>query len=151
VDIIKLLHEEEGFRSKPYICSEGYPTVGIGQRIGPKGASLSMYEFTVNERTAQAMLTDKLSSTVKGLIDKLPVYNELDQSRKTILISMAYQMGITGLLKFKNMIKALECGNYEEAGKQALDSRWAKQTPKRAFRHAAVLKNGTMKAAYKAD
>ena len=40
-NITSLLQYEEGFREKPYVCSEGYPTVGTGIRIGPKGAAPS--------------------------------------------------------------------------------------------------------------
>ena len=55
---------------------------------------------------------------------------------------MAYQMGVTGLSKFKNMLTAVELGDFDEAANQALDSRWARQTPERATRHAEMLRVG---------
>lgn len=38
--IIQLIQIEEGYREKAYYCSEGYPTIGTGHKIGPKGAPL---------------------------------------------------------------------------------------------------------------
>ena len=103
-DATVLLEKEEGFRAKPYLCSEGYPTVGYGQRIGAKNQPLS------------------------------------------VLISMAYQLGVDGLAEFKNMLAAIKDERWQEAETHALDSLWAKQTPARAKRHARVLATGKMDA-----
>ena len=61
---------------------------------------------------------------------------------------MAYQIGVNGLLKFKKMISAIEFGDWEEAERQALDSKWAKQTPARAHRHAKVIRTGDVGLTY---
>jgi hypothetical protein len=45
--IIEILNFEEGYKEKPYIDTQGYPTVAGGIKIGPKGAKLSNYTFTV--------------------------------------------------------------------------------------------------------
>ena len=47
---------------------------------------------------------------------------------------MAFQLGIDGLLKFKNTLNLIEAGDYETASKEMLNSLWAKQTPERAKR-----------------
>ena len=70
----------------------------------------------------------------------------IEWERLAVLESMCYQLGIAGFRKFKNMISAIDIGDWGEAAKQALDSRWAKQTPKRAERHAEVLRTGTLEA-----
>ena len=44
--IIQILAYEEGYKEKPYIDTEGYPTVGCGILIGPKEAPLKYYSFT---------------------------------------------------------------------------------------------------------
>ena len=51
-----------------------------------------------------------------------------------IIIEMVYQMGESGVSKFKKMWKALKQNpkDYYEAAKQMMDSRWAKQTYNRA-------------------
>ena len=147
MNTLELISYEEGYRMKPYLCSEGYPTIGIGKRIGPKGADLSLYEFTVNEHVAQAWLLEEVIKIERSLV-KHEWYCVLDEDRKIIITSMAYQLGMTGLLKFKNMIAALEREDWTEAGLAAVDSKWYRQTKQRAERHAKVLYCGSIKEVY---
>jgi lysozyme len=55
---------------------------------------------------------------------------------------MVFQLGETGVSKFKNMWKALEQDPpaYSVAASEMLDSRWAKQTPNRANGLANLMK-----------
>ena len=53
---------------------------------------------------------------------------------------MVFQLGKTGVSKFKNMWKALSEKNYIGASYEMLDSRWAKQTPNRAKAMANLMK-----------
>ena len=146
-NVFDLIAFEEGFRMKPYHCSEGYPTIGIGKRIGPKGADLSLYEFTVNKAIAVAWLKEEVEKVNKELI-KHNWFRTLTMERRWIITSMAYQLGITGLFKFKNMITALEEKRWGAASGEALDSTWHKQTKLRAERHAKVLYCGSIKDVY---
>lgn len=145
--LFKLLKFEEGYREKAYFCSEGYPTIGIGTKLGPKGAPLSNYTMVVTEHAAKALLDDEVKKIRNELV-KLRWYIELDSDRQTIIKSMCYQMGVSGVLKFKKMIAALERSDFAEAARQALDSRWAKQTVARAERHAAVILTGNLMETY---
>jgi lysozyme len=54
---------------------------------------------------------------------------------------MVFQLGETGVSKFKNMWKALEQNppEYTTAAMEMLDSRWAKQTPNRAEAMSAEM------------
>ena len=53
MNVVGVLKIDEGLSLVPYIDSEGYPTVGNGIRIGPKKASLDMYQF---ERFVEKMV-----------------------------------------------------------------------------------------------
>ena len=53
---------------------------------------------------------------------------------------MAYQMGIDGLAGFKNTLKNIAAGRWNDAATGMLDSKWAKQTPNRARRHAEQMR-----------
>ena len=143
MSIGKLLRYEEGYSEVPYMCSENYPTIGIGTRIGPKDAPLGNYTFKVNFPIARAMLKYEMGRKEERLLKEF-WYSRQNVDRKTIIMSMAYQLGITGLYKFKKMIAALEVGKYLVASNEELDSKWAKQTPHRAVRHAKVLETGSL-------
>ena len=131
--VADILKYQEGFSSKLYKCTAGKLTIGYGYNIEDKG---------LPEDICNTLLVREIVSVVHGLRENLDWYEELDDVRKKALISMAYQLGLSGLLGFKKMLKALKEKNYELAYVEALDSRWAKQTPKRAHSVAMVLRTG---------
>ena len=88
-NITSLVQYEEGFREKPYLCSEGYPTVGTGIRIGPKGADLRNYEFTVPREVDAVWLQSILNSTMRSMLSTERIaqaMNVLDGARTAGLV-----------------------------------------------------------------
>lgn len=140
---------EEGFRDIPYHCSEGFPTVGYGQRIGKKNQPLTNFKFTLPEPAAREWLKHGIIHRLNEL-DGYPslasVFMAQNSARQTALLSMSYQLGLKGLSLFKRMLASMSIGDYAGAASHALDSRWAKQTPKRAKRHAQILQTGQFEA-----
>jgi lysozyme len=63
---------------------------------------------------------------------------------------MAHQIGIYGILKFKNMLSALYRADYNEAANQMLDSLAARQTPARWKRNAEQMRTGELNSYYEA-
>jgi lysozyme len=149
MNIYDVLRFEEGFRADPYLCSEGYVTVGVGTKLHTyKGLDPSSFCISVSETQADEWVKRELS-TQSFSLSKQPSYSLLSDDRKAIIQSMAYQMGITGLFNFKKMWAALDAGNYGDAADEMLDSRWAAQTPERAVRHARVIRWGSLYDAYR--
>ena len=70
------------------------------------------------------------------------------ESRQAVLVSMAYQMGVSGLSGFRNTLKAVADGQWADAAKGMLDSKWARQTPARANRHANQMLSGVWAKGY---
>lgn len=147
--IIEILNYEEGFKSKPYIDTEGYPTIGIGFRIGPKKADLKNYQFTLPKEASDAWLQSFVYMTHNSMKETNQITYaliECNDARTDVLISMAYQMGVAGLAGFKNTLALIAAGNFSGAADGMMGSKWAKQTPNRAKRHAEVMRTGTYDA-----
>lgn len=126
-----MIKRHEGFRSKPYLDTLGVPTFGYG--------------FTYIRRDeAESILDNRIDYILRALETAVPFWNDLDESRKVALADMAYQLGIGGLLKFEKMLNAMARGDYETAYHEALNSRWAKQTPARAREIANIIKTGRL-------
>ena len=123
-DQIKL---DEGFRSRPYRCSEGKLTIGYGFNLDDVG--LSEYE-------ADVLLTIRVNNLTRELKKRLPWIQCAPAEVKNVLLNMAYQMGVSGLLEFKHSIRYLKEERYGLAAMELLDSKWAVQTPERAKRLA---------------
>lgn len=144
--IIAILNYEEGFRPKPYIDTEGYPTVGTGFLIGPKGAALSNYTFSLSKQVSDVWLQELVDNRIQQMNAKpaiLAALNKCNPARRDVLISMAYQLGTEGLAGFKNTLAMVAAENFSGAASGMLNSLWARQTPKRANRHAEVMRTGT--------
>lgn len=141
-----IIKVEEGFRSTAYLCTEGYPTIGYGTRLcNIKDVPLEYYnDLVFTETIAEIFMGDKLSTIETYILNEFG-YNILD-CRMLVLQSMCYQLGISGFKKFRKMIDAIHNEDWDKVSEEALDSRWARQTPERANRHAKVLKDGDLKA-----
>jgi lysozyme len=44
-----------------------------------------------------------------------------------ILVNMAFNMGIHGLMGFRNNLRLIEAGRWKDAAKEMLNSKWATQ------------------------
>ena len=145
--IEEIIELEEGFRPKPYLCSEGYITIGYGTKLHKeKGLSPSDFTIAVTKESAFSLLEDELARLRSAIAvsSKESVYNSLNKERKAIILSMGYQLGINGLFRFKKMWAAIEEGDFTKAHAEMLDSRWAIQTKGRAERHAYVMYFGSL-------
>ena len=122
---------DEGFRSKPYLCTNGVLTFGHGLTYITEEESREIVQGRIKS----------LSTQVDNILKQRVI--RLSDIRKSILVQMAFQMGVNGVLLFKNMWKALEVGNYELAAVEMLDSKWAKSdSPARAERLAKIMREG---------
>jgi lysozyme len=87
------------------------------------------------------ILEHDLQTAIKGAKDLMAEHGciDIDEVAEEIIIEMIFQLGKTGVSKFKNMWKALSELNYVGASYEMLDSRWAKQTPNRAKAMSAEM------------
>lgn len=146
---VKILKKEEGFRSEPYLCSEGYPTYGYGTKIGEKYESLPKIKISEPEATKKLIgMTEVNEKTFNSNPDLHRCYFHCNDARKAILLSIAYQIGIYGILKFKKMLGALERADYSAAADEMLNSLAARQTPARWNRNAEQMRTGELNAYY---
>ncbi|CAI1771447.1 Phage-related lysozyme (muraminidase) [Serratia quinivorans] len=150
-EIIPLLCQEEGTILTPYCDSLGYPTIGTGFKIGPQNADLDDYTFSLTKPTNDVWLQSLVDQTQADMWANADISEAMlhcSEPRRDILTSMAYQMGVTGLAGFHNMLKAIDAEDWEGAAEQMLDSTWAEQTPARAQRHAYVMQSGEWQPTY---
>lgn len=126
---------DEGWRAHAYQDTLGFWTIGYGFLIDARRGD------GLPKNVADLWLDQNLIELAKGLDKRIPWWRNQPESVQRALMSMAYQLGINGLMNFKKMIAALDRGDQVEAARQALDSRWATQTPNRAKRIAALLRS----------
>lgn len=104
----------------PGTVVKGTPTIGIGLACGKGHDGLYREESLL-------ILDRRLDEREHGLRAALPWFDRLDDVRQCVLIEMAFQNGVQGLLDFKDMLAAVEAGDWVRAELEMLDSRWATQ------------------------
>lgn len=131
-----LIKKHEGFRHFVYKCPAGRYTIGYGRNIDAAGGcGLSMEE-------AELLLRNDIRRIQEQLGEALFFFHSLDHVRQAVLISMMYNLGFRGLTSFKRMIVAIIEHKYSLAADEMLDSKWAKQVPKRAKELSEIMRNG---------
>lgn len=131
--LIREVTRDEGVRLKPYRCTAGKLTIGIGRNLDDRGISRTEAEF---------LLSNDLSDAFVDLDKTIPWWRELDEVRQRALANMCFNLGISRLLGFRNMLRYLERGRWLEAAQAAAASRWATQVGPRAERIVVMLRDG---------
>ena len=141
------LAQEEGFRAQAYQDTRGFWTIGFG-RCDP-GVTPGM-TCTLGQATAWMML--KLQSLIGELDAELPWWRKLDPTRQSVLLDMAYNMGVGeaphgavrghGLLSFQRFLANLEAGRFGQAAALMLVSQWAREVGERAERLSILMEHG---------
>ena len=167
MSLIERIKQNEGFRAEPYLCSRGKVTIGYGTNLEAnygyipseviaqavkdgrlKGRALlealELVGMEWTEQEAEKRLQEHLDLLAGVLFSvSIPWAAELCEARRGVLIEMAYQMGLAGLLGFKRFLAAAREGRWADAAREMLDSRWARQTPERAERLAEIMEEGS--------
>jgi len=136
--LVLSIKENEGLKLKPYRCTEGKLTIGYGRNLEHNG---------ISENEALEMLVNDVVSIKKALASSLNFeraisFINLPDHVQNVLVEMAYQMGVNGLLKFRKTLSFVKNGQYEKASIEMLNSKWARQTPNRAKKLSNLMKGG---------
>lgn len=126
--LTKQLRRDEGEVLTAYADSLGFLTIGVGRLIDKKkGGGISQEESAY-------LLANDIQAKTAAVLEALPWVAGLDDARRGVIINMAFQLGINGLLQFKNTLAFIEKKNYISAASGMGNSLWAKQTPARCAR-----------------
>ena len=135
-ELIKQLRRDEGEVLHVYNDSLGYATIGVGRLIDKrKGGGISSEESAY-------LLNNDIDKRQAEILRRIPWAALLTPERFGVLMNMAFQMGVEGLLGFSNTLAMVQAGNYDKAAVGMLNSKWAKQTPARANRLAIQMRIG---------
>lgn len=138
-ELIDRVTASEGLKRLPYRDSLGIETIGIGHNL-TKPISVGACDY---------ILADDLTDA-KGQVDvALPWAAGLGDVRYFTLVELAFNMGLGvaggahGLLSFTHFIEALKTGQYMNASRSLLQSKWAVEVgEERSERIAKQIESG---------
>lgn len=131
--LIAMLKRHEGFRSKPYLDTVGKLSIAYGRCLETAG---------ISQDEAELMLSNDIKRAEDGLRQIYPWFANLDGVRQAALIDAAFNLGLSGLSKFHNMLGAMALGDWEAAANEALNSKWHRQVGNRAKELAEMIRGG---------
>lgn len=126
-----LLHE--GKRNKPYRDTVGKLTIGVGRNLDAVG----LFDDEI-----ELLLINDLKRFERSLDKALPWWRDLDEIRQRVILDMCFNMGLGGLLGFKNTLAKIKAHDWAGARRGMLQSKWAKQVGARATRLADMMLTG---------
>lgn len=136
--LVSQLIQDEGYRGAAYLDSLGFLTIGIGRMIdSKKGGGISLEE-------AKYLLNNDINSVNTQLTSALPWLKSLDDARQNVLLNLAFNLGVPGLLKFQKTLDYVKRGDYKKASQEMLNSTWADQVGDRAKRLSKVMETGVL-------
>jgi lysozyme len=151
----RVLMFEEGFRSRPYLCPAGKSTIGFGHNLDANPINendrqaMGLYPkdpLILTRGQGEVLLVRDINAMVVPAADRMfgpGNWQAFGEVRRAALGSMIYQLGESGLCKFRELLACVSRYDWPRAADAAMDSLWAAQTHARAVRHAAALRSGT--------
>ena len=94
VDLIKSF---EGYRSKPYLDTDGVPTIGYGNTYYPDGRKVRLNDPIINESMANSLFV-KIVSKFESSVE-LNVTSKINQNQFDALVAFSYNIGIANFRK----------------------------------------------------
>ncbi len=125
-EVVEVLKIKEGFHGEQYLIADK-PHIGYGTLL------------PLTEKEAEMLLISRFTSMCVELSHSGVLVQVHDKLALKIILDMMYQMGVPHLLGFKKMFQHLAIKDYVGASKEMLDSKWAKQTPRRAKKLASLM------------
>ena len=132
----EMIVKHEGHEPRVYKCPNGYDTIGYG---------FAIKDLYMDKEIADLILDRK----IKGILDRIKGNEDWDswfwdkpQSIQDVLINMIFQIGFSGVRKFKKTIQYIKDDNFLMAAEEMLDSKWARSdSPNRAKELSDIIKS----------
>jgi lysozyme len=130
-----MLIRHEGLKLKPYRDPVvGKLTIGVGRNLDDVGISEDEAMYMLENDIRRAEETAGHCCAAHGVL-----FESLPEDARLVLIDMAFNLGYR-LKSFRKMFAALKRGDFIEAAKEMLDSRWARQVGHRAEELAEIMR-----------
>ena len=135
-DLKEQIAHHEGYEPRVYKCSNGFDTIGYG---------FAIKDLYMDKEVADLILDKK----IRGILASIEANEDWDtwfwdkpQNVKEVLVNMIFQIGFTGVRKFRKTIQYIKDDNFLMAAEEMLDSKWARSdSPNRAKELSDIIKS----------
>jgi lysozyme len=129
---------DEGIRLATYADSVGKLTIGIGHLIIPTDHILQ--GDAISPERCEALFKSDLDTAIAGAKDIFPKFNYFSDNLQGAIVNLVFNLGTTGLKKFKKFVAAINDDEDETAAKELENSKWYAQVGNRAKRIVEIVR-----------
>lgn len=112
---LELIRRFEGFRSKPYRCPAGVPTIGYGSTRYADGTPVKLTDAPITEAQADDIMRQTLGEYENAVNRYVTV--PLSQNEFDALVDFAYNAGAKNLLN-STLLRKLNAGDRKGAARE---------------------------------
>ena len=136
-ELLTQIKQDEGLRLTAY-----WDPIGNVWTVGWGSTGPAVHEGTVwTLEEAEAALQNDVDVAANDVDMAFPWAEAMGVIRWSVLVNMAFNMGLSRLQEFHMALEAMQAGNYPEAATQMLNSLWASQVGDRAKRLAQQMES----------
>ena len=137
------LERHEGRKLEAYKCTAGVLTVGIGHNcLAWPVKGVTKVGDRISPEKCQELFCLDVGRVEVMLENSLPWVKQLNSARYAVLLNMAFNLGIAGLLSFKLTLEHVRKSEYTQAAAAMLQSKWAEQVKGRAKELSKQMESG---------
>ena len=140
---LKLVKEAEGFEPHEYRCTAKKLTQGYGRNLEVHPLSDDEKAELNQDGSVSAVVAEKWAikelKECEAKFSQNIIYNNQSPTRKAVLLDMCFNIGYSGLMKFKKMWFALGNKDYASASREMKDSKWYTDVGTRAKRNVEMM------------
>lgn len=140
--LIDQLKRHEGLRLKAYRCPAGKLTIGYGHNLEAQTVPGIGEGSTISEDQAERLLYADILLAGEGVLLRFPWAKRLDSARLSVLVNMAFNLGLGSLATFKRTLAAVNAWDWGRAADGMLASKWAGQVGHRSVELAEQMRTG---------
>lgn len=142
-DLLLKLKVEEGYRNRAYKDTRGFVTFGYGHNLDAKPLTMEQFNLVLDDAKegAERILYDDMMEHVIAIENRLPWLSNAPKNVQIAVFDMGFNMGVDGLMSFKNTLRHLKNREYDKAINGIKNSLYARQVPNRASRNISLIKS----------
>ena len=128
----KMLTRHEGYKSRPYKCTQGFNTIGIGYNFDVNPLPSDIKSFLkengyITDEMVNRLFNKSINEAVDACTRQYPKFLTFSDTRQLALIDFMFNLGPWRVAKFVNTNKAIDDGRWEDAAEGIKHSLYWKQ------------------------
>ena len=129
-----MLIRHEGLRRKPYRDTVGKLTIGVGRNLDDVG---------ITRDEALILLDHDIAKVRRDVKRTFGWFPRLNPVRQNVVLNMVFNLGLSRFRRFRKAIAAIKDKRWDDAAREMLNSKWAKQVKGRATELARMMRRGS--------